>query len=180
MSYLPSNPNANLIDAFKATPEAAHHLHHFAQTVMRGPTQLTALQRELIAARVSHANGCVYCRDSHLATARNLGADEDTLRSVVEDSVPAVDGAMRAAFAYADKLNDRHREMEQGDVDAFLAAGWDEAALHNVILVVGFFNMMNRWIEGLGIGSDPKLVEMAGRMLAGSGYTSVNDLLGRG
>jgi len=122
MTYLPSQPNATLIDAFKADPDIADPLHHFAQALMRGPSPFTPAERELIAIHVSQANGCAFCRDSH-------------------------------------------------------AAGWDEAAVRHAALVCGFFNLMNRWVEGLGIESDAQTVALAGRMLAGEGYAAVSKFL---
>jgi alkylhydroperoxidase family enzyme len=43
---------------FAGRPEAAPHLCNFMQEVMRGSSDLSAGQRELIAAFVSARNGC--------------------------------------------------------------------------------------------------------------------------
>jgi len=45
---------------FAARPEAAPHLGAFMQEVMRGPSDLGAGQRELIAAFVSARNHCLF------------------------------------------------------------------------------------------------------------------------
>ncbi len=45
---------------FAARPEATPHLCNFMQEVMRGPSDLTAGQRELIATFVSARNDCVF------------------------------------------------------------------------------------------------------------------------
>lgn len=44
-------------------------------------------------------------------------------------------------------------------------------------LVCGFFNLMNRWVEGLGIESEPQTIAMAGRMLHEKGYGAVTAML---
>lgn len=181
MSYLPSNPNANLLDAFKANPDIARPLHDFAEALMRGDSPFTAAERELIAARVSHANGCAFCRDSHAAAARGLGGDAQALQDAIEAPVPAgVSEAMRPVLAYVDKLNRAPAEVSRADVDAILQAGWDERAVHHAALVCGFFNLMNRWVEGLGIESDPDVVAMAGRQLSAEGYAFINRMLAGG
>jgi alkylhydroperoxidase family enzyme len=45
---------------FAARPEAAVHLGAFMHEVMRGPSELSAGQRELIAAFVSARNHCLF------------------------------------------------------------------------------------------------------------------------
>lgn len=45
---------------FAARPEATPHLANFVHEVMRGPSDLSAGQRELIAAFVSARNHCVF------------------------------------------------------------------------------------------------------------------------
>lgn len=45
---------------FAARPEATPHLCNFMQEVMRGPSDLTAGQRELIASFVSARNHCLF------------------------------------------------------------------------------------------------------------------------
>ncbi|MDA1194215.1 MAG: peroxidase [Planctomycetota bacterium] len=45
---------------FAARPEATPHLCNFMEEVMRGTSELSAGQRELIAAFVSARNGCKF------------------------------------------------------------------------------------------------------------------------
>ncbi|MFV1958703.1 MAG: peroxidase [Planctomycetota bacterium] len=45
---------------FAFRPRAAHHLANFMQEVMRGPSSLSAGQRELIAAWTSARNACLF------------------------------------------------------------------------------------------------------------------------
>ena len=45
---------------FAARPEATPHLCNFVHEVMRGPSDLSAGQRELIAAMTSARNDCVF------------------------------------------------------------------------------------------------------------------------
>src|SRR5207249_9064262 len=47
------------------------------------PGRLDALTKELIALAVSATNGCEYCINSHTASARKLGADEEILGEVM-------------------------------------------------------------------------------------------------
>lgn len=180
MSHLPSAPDATLIDGFRAVPEIAHDLHVFAERLMRGPSPFSALEREVIAVRVSRANGCGFCSASHSAAAQHLGADPATFEALVAGpAAEAPDVAMRPVLAFVDRLTRAPAEVSRADTDAVLAAGWPEAALHHAALVCGFFSLMNRWVEGLGFDAGPGMVESAGRMLAEKGYGQINRMLAR-
>ncbi|WP_067560577.1 carboxymuconolactone decarboxylase family protein [Halofilum ochraceum] len=170
MSYLPSAPDTTLVDRFRHLPTLAAPLHEFAQQLMRGPSPFSALQRERIAAYVSDQNGCAFCRDSHNEVIVHLGgAPEPRPDSVDDDPLTPV-------LTFVSALNREPENIGQADVDSVLAAGWDEDALEHAVLVCGFFNLMNRWVDGLGIPSDPETVKMGGRMLYMKGYQAVIDM----
>jgi uncharacterized peroxidase-related enzyme len=180
MTFLPSRPSGTLMDAFKANPAAAAPLHRFANAIMRGDGAFTPAQREAIAARVSAANGCGFCQDSHRIAALELGMDADALEATVSAAASAhPDGALRPVLAYVDKLNAAPDTLEAGDVDAVLAAGWPEAAVEQAALICGFFNLMNRWVEGTGIENTTASATAAGRMVARQGYEAISDALAR-
>ena len=181
MSYLPSAPNATLLDAYGVYPEIAKPLHDLAEALMRGPSALGAGERELIGAYVSALNGCAFCRDAHLAAAGLFGIDP----GVLDELLANIEGAgvapnLKPLLRYLRKLNAAPAEIAQADVDAVLAAGWDERTLIQAAGICGLFNLMNRIVEGLGIASDPKAAAMAGRMLHEKGYTALTDLLDAG
>lgn len=53
-------PIPQIMHLFAWKPEATEHLARFTQAVMRGPSELSAGQRELIAAFVSGKNDCLF------------------------------------------------------------------------------------------------------------------------
>lgn len=180
MSFLPSQPDANLVTVFRRFPELARPLHGFAEALMRGPSPFSPGERELIAAFVSTLNGCDYCRGAHLETARHLGVEPEVVDACVADlEASPVREAIKPVLRYCRKLNDAPGSVERADADAVYAAGWDEEALCHAAGVVGFFNLMNRWVEGLGLPAQPQLMQVAGRMLSEKGYTALSDLLPR-
>ncbi len=181
MSYLPSAPNATLLDAFTAYPEIAKPLHDLAEVLMRGPSALGAGERELIGAYVSALNGCAFCRDAHLAAAECFGIDPGLLDQLLAGIEEANVGAhLKPVFGYVRKLNRAPGEVARADAEAVLAAGWPERTLIQAAGICGLFNLMNRIVEGLGIESDPKAAAMAGRMLHEKGYAALTELLDAG
>lgn len=180
MTFLPARPSGTLMDAFQANPAAAEPLHRFAQAIMRGDGAFSPAQREAIAARVSAANGCDFCRDAHRIAALDLGMDAEELDTFVAAAPSAhPDAAFRPVLAYLDKLNRAPDGIEASDVDAVLTAGWPEAALETAVLICGFFNLMNRWVEGTGIRNTSSSATAAGRMVARQGYAAISDMLAR-
>ena len=53
-------PVPQILYLFAFRPRATEHLSRFTQEVMRGPSPLTAGQRELIAAFTSSLNHCLF------------------------------------------------------------------------------------------------------------------------
>ena len=178
MSYLPSAPNATLLDAYSAYPEIAKPLHDLAEALMRGPSALGAGERELIGAYVSALNGCAFCRDAHLAAAERFGIDPGLLGQLLAGIEEAGVGAhLKPVLGYVGKLNRAPAEVTRADAEAILAAGWPERTLVQAAGICALFNLMNRWVEGLGIAGDPELARMAGRMIFEKGYGGLSDLL---
>jgi uncharacterized peroxidase-related enzyme len=178
MSFLPSMPKASLLDVFKAYPELAAPIHEFAEALMRGPSPFSEGERELIAAYVSSMNHCEYCRNSHTAVAERFGVASELVDDLLRDvETAAVPERLRPVMGYVKKLNDAPGEVGEADVRAILEVGWDETAVVHAALVCGHFNLMNRWVDGLGIESRPQMVRMASEQLHARGYQGVRALL---
>jgi uncharacterized peroxidase-related enzyme len=179
MPYLSSLPHdAVLLDVFRAFPETSRPLLDYHELVMRGPSPLTVAERELIAAYVSGVNECAYCHGVHTATAEACGIAAGVAPSAVRDLDTApVDDRMRAVLRYVGKLTSTPGALTQEDADAVLAAGWDERALHDAVLVCALFNFMNRMVNGLGIRADASYFATSGTRLRDVGYTGLAGLL---
>jgi uncharacterized peroxidase-related enzyme len=156
----------SLMEAVAANAEIADPLHRFAEAPMRGASPFTPAEREAIAGRVSAANGCDVCRDAHGAAAVAPGLGSDEFEALTGD---APSPRLAPVFAFVDKLNRTPDAVTEADRRAVRDAGFDETALHHAALVCGFFNLMNRWVEGLGYPRAPETTRAAGRMLARDG-----------
>lgn len=179
MSYLSSLPDkAVLLDVFRAFPETSRPLLDYHELVMRGPSPFTVAERELIAAYVSGVNECSYCHGVHTATAEACGVPAGLVPSAVDDLDAApVAETFRPVLRYVGKLTRTPGELTRQDVDDVLAAGWDERALHDAVLVCALFNFMNRLVNGLGITSDDDYFRTSGERLVAVGYAGLNELL---
>jgi uncharacterized peroxidase-related enzyme len=62
---------------------------------------------------------------------------------------------VRALCDYAVKLTHLPSAVGATDVDELRAHGWDDAAIHDAIQVIAYFNYINRVADGVGIGPEP-------------------------
>jgi uncharacterized peroxidase-related enzyme len=177
--YLKSLPDdAVLLQVFRAYPDTARPLLDYHELVMRGPSPFTVAERELIAAYVSGVNECGYCHGVHTATAEAFGIPEGLLEAVLADLDTApVDERIRAVLRYVGKLTTAPARLTDEDAAAVLAAGWDERALHDAVIVCALFNFMNRMVNGLGIKADESYFALSGKRLRDVGYTGLAVLL---
>lgn len=154
--------------------DAGRFLSAYHQQVLRGDSPLTIAERELIATYVSSLNDCRYCYETHRATAMNFGVSDDLIAALIADpDVMAAPERLRPLLRYARKLTLDHTNMQAEDADAVRDAGWDERALHDLILVTAMFNFMNRFVHGHGIRGDPASWMMSGRFLYERGYADL-------
>jgi uncharacterized peroxidase-related enzyme len=179
MPYLKSLPaDSRLLQVFQAYPETSRPLVDYHELLMRGESPLTISERELIAAYVSGLNGCGYCHGVHTATAEAFGVPPGLLSALLADldSAPVDDG-IRVLLRYVGKLTTSPARLTGADADAVYAAGWDERALHDAVLVCALFNFMNRMVNGLGITADDSYYTLSGKRLHDGGYAGLHALI---
>nr|WP_245192753.1 peroxidase-related enzyme [Amycolatopsis alba] len=170
--------DATLLQVFRKFPAPASKLLDFHELIMRAPSAFDAGERELIAAYVSGVNDCAYCHGVHTVTAEAFGVPEGLLTAALTDldSSP-VEARMKPVLAYVGKLTRTPSQVTEEDAEAVFAAGWDEAALHDAVLVCALFNFMNRMVEGLGIRADAAYAKTSGVRLKEGGYAGLAGLL---
>jgi uncharacterized peroxidase-related enzyme len=113
--------------------------------LMLAPSDLSKLEREMIAVAVSAHNRCYYCLVAHGAAVRQLSGDPPL-------------GELMAMNYRAARLSKRHRTMldfavkltaepwlvEEEDRERVRRAGFSDRDLWDIAAVAGFFNMTNR------------------------------------
>lgn len=179
MPYLSTLPHdAVLVDVFRLLPNVSTSLLEMHQALMRGPSPLSAGERELIAAFVSGLNACRYCHGVHSAVAEAFGIEPSRLEALLTDiDNGPVDDQLKPVLKFVKKLVTMPRRITSADADAVLDAGWPETTLLHATFVTGLFSMMNRIVLGLGIEADEDYFFQAGSRLQEYGYAGLVDLM---
>ncbi|NEQ82013.1 MAG: carboxymuconolactone decarboxylase, partial [Moorea sp. SIO2I5] len=141
----------------------------------RGESSLSPAERELIAARVSRANDCEFCTQSHAAAACHLfPSDGATIvdEVVQQQNYSGLSEKMQRLIDLALAVQQGGQFVTQSHIDRARAAGADDRAIHDTVLVAAAFCMFNRYVDGLGTSTpeDANMYDMMGQQLATQGY----------
>src|ERR1700749_1215845 len=106
-------------------PETAKPLLALAETLLRGPSDLTSGEREIIAASVSWWNQCHFCHTSHAAAAAahlnsGLGLIDDIKAGL--PNTPVSD-KLRALLLIAHHVQINGKDVTESDIEAARAEG---------------------------------------------------------
>jgi uncharacterized peroxidase-related enzyme len=124
-------------------------LHDEANTL---PTWL----QEVIGSYVSALNECDYSYANHWKNAAHLIGDKSHA-DAIEDSLKkrcltdVFDGAELALLQYAETLTLTPGKMKETDVRALQDAGLDDGQILEANQIIGYFNYVNRCLNGLGV-----------------------------
>jgi len=171
------NANADLLDALQlartphGTVDNVMRVHSHRPNTMRGHVALyrAALHddantlplwlQETIASYVSILNDCDYSLANHWTNAKHLIDDNpkaDAIEQALRKRAPEAvfDGAELALLLYAQKLTLHPGSMVKADVEQLKATGLDDGQILEANQIVGYFNYVNRLLNGLGVTTD--------------------------
>jgi uncharacterized peroxidase-related enzyme len=135
------------------------------QDAMRGPSDWSVGDRELMAAYVSTVNESAFCVGAHTATAGRAYQDSPKVAAVLADldSAPIAE-PLRAALRMLGTLT-REGTLAAEDVRDVLAAGVSRQQVEDALAVCFAFNATNRLADAFGF----ELLSPEG-FEAGAGY----------
>ncbi|MGI9464293.1 MAG: carboxymuconolactone decarboxylase family protein [Aestuariivirgaceae bacterium] len=115
--------------------------------------------QETIASYVSILNDCPYSLANPWANARHLINDEEraaTIEAALMARRPqdAFGGAELALLHYAQKLTLHPGEMVKADIAELLEQSVDDGQVLEANQIIGYFNYVNRCLNGLGVTTD--------------------------
>ena len=124
--------------------------NHYFQRLLRGPSEWTVGERELMAAYVSQANDCRFCYGMHRAVAdRALGSElVDAVFTSVETA--PISAPLRATLGFIRKLTLSPTSVSAADAEAVRSTGVSKSALELAVHICACFCIINRLANSLG------------------------------
>ena len=112
--------------------------------------------QETVSSYVSILNDCAYSLENHWKNAAHLIDDakkSDAIEKALWSKMPqdVFDGMELEMLRYAEKLTLRPSAMVREDVRALKAAGAEDGEILELNQIVGYFNYVNRLLNGLGV-----------------------------
>ena len=132
-------------------------LRQIRDEIMTGESILSVGDRETIGLYVSARNECVYCSNSHGGSAeRLLGVEKDAMDAILCNPETApISELMKALLSIAGNVQIGGRTVSDSQVARARAAGADDKAIHDTVLIAAMFCAFNRYVDGLDTPMPP-------------------------
>jgi len=104
--------------------------------------QLSETERQIILLTNSRLNGCTYCMAAHTTISQGAKVVDDVI-DALRNGTAIADTKLQALHIFTIKMNEAHGWVKQADLDAFLAAGYNNEAVLEVIVGTSLKTMSN-------------------------------------
>ncbi len=136
--------------------ERSGYFLQFIGDILRGSSELSVADRELIFAYVSGCNSCTFCFGAHKAVAQAFGINEKLLDELVNAESPAAVGPkLQPCLELARKAAREANRIVKADIDAVMNAGWPEDTAEDVIYIAAIATYCNILVSGHGVVGSP-------------------------
>ncbi|EDZ44210.1 MAG: peroxidase-related enzyme [Planktotalea sp.] len=113
--------------------------------LMLADSNLSKLEREMIAVVTSSINKCFYCLTAHGAAVRQLSGDPKLGEMLVMNwRVADLDDRQRAMLLFAEHVTKESHSIEESDRQALRDVGFTDRDIWDIANVCAFYNMSNR------------------------------------
>ena len=142
----------NVFAAYTVRPEHLRRwIKHFTE-IMRGTSELTPAEREMIGVVVSAENHCLYCLVSHGAELRQLLGDPVLADRISYDYRRAGLGQRALAMLnYAVKITHTPVECCEADVQHLRNVGFSDEGIFDIAETAAMYNFTNRLASATGM-----------------------------
>jgi uncharacterized peroxidase-related enzyme len=107
-----------------------------------GRTGLSPVEQQVLLLAISFENDCDYCMAAHSGGALRAGVPQEAL-DALRDGTPIPDARLEALRTFAAKMTANRGHVPDGDVQAFLDAGFGTPQVLEVVLAIGLKTISN-------------------------------------
>jgi len=143
----------------------------FTQEAMRGPSEWSVADRELMAAYLSKMNETKFCIAAHTATSALAYNDGAKVSATLADLETApLTEPLRATLRMLGKLT-RENNVDADDIQRVLAAGVSQQQIEDALAVAFAFNVTDRLADVFDFAvDDPAAINAGAKYLLERGY----------
>lgn len=105
-------------------------------------TNLSTTEQQIIAMTNNRLNGCTYCMAAHTSIMQAGKVPEDVITSL-RDGTAITDPKLEALRLFAEKVNLQRGWLDDGDIEALLAAGYTRQTVFDVIVGTAYKVLSN-------------------------------------
>jgi len=135
----------NVLAAYAFDVDKLNSFTAMYNDLMLGQSNLSKLEREMIAVVVSAVNRCFYCLTAHGQAVRALSGDPKLGEMLVMNyRVADLDARQRAMLDFAVQMTEASYKIEEADRQALRDVGFTDRDIFDIASVASFFNMTNR------------------------------------
>lgn len=140
----------NVLTAYAFDVDKLNAFTGMYNNLMLGESNLSKLEREMIAVAVSSVNRCFYCLVAHGAAVRQLSGDPNLGEALVMNyRVAPLDDRQRAMLDFAVLMTEASYRIEESDREKLRVVGFNDRDIWDVAAVASFFNMSNRMASAI-------------------------------
>jgi uncharacterized peroxidase-related enzyme len=103
----------------------------------------TPAEQEVVFLAISRENGCTYCVAAHSFLADKMSGVPAAVTDAIRDGEPVPDTRLAALHAFTRTLVATRGLPSRGDVAAFLAAGYGERQILEIVLAIAVKTLSN-------------------------------------
>jgi uncharacterized peroxidase-related enzyme len=145
----------------------------WTQATMRGPSNWTIGERELMAAMVAKWNSCQFCVGAHSAIAAKQMPRPLVDATLNDYHSAALAPGLAATLAFLEKMTKTPGDLTADDARKVLGSGVEPVALEDAIAVAAIFAIVTRYADALAFAiPTSEEFDRAGDMLLKRGYGS--------
>lgn len=141
------------------------------QSLLRGQSEWSVGERELLAAFTSKLNECSFCTTLHGAVATEA-SDRIEVESILTDWRTApLDDKMRAMLGFLEKMAHMPEEIGEDDAKALRASGLTDPQIEDAIHISASFHIINRLADSFDVRvPSPERVPKLAKAVLKRGY----------
>lgn len=103
----------------------------------------TPAEQEVVLLAVSRENGCTYCVAAHSFVADRMSGVPEAVTDAIRGGQPIPDARLAALHDFARTMVAKRGLPDKAEVDAFLAAGYSERQILEIVLAIAVKTLSN-------------------------------------